>query len=993
MMPGWPRFGRPAGSISPLAAGGDIQLSCPPARIVAMADLLTALPTATALDPDQRQAVEHGDGPCLVLAGPGTGKTRVIVERFLALLRRGVEGDRQLVLTYTRKAADEMRGRAEDALHGSLADVPLTNYHSFALRVVRDWGWLLGISPAVRIADAAERWMHAEAVLEELRPRTLWNALRPHDLMDQLLDVIGTAKQELVTPERYAQWAAERLGACEDPVARALLERQTEVAEVYARLDQRYRRLGVFDHDDSILYAERLIREHPAARTAVAGRIGYVMVDEFQDTNYAQAKLVDTLVAGHRNILVVADDDQSIYKFRGASRANLDRFSRTYAGHRTITLTHNYRSTAEIVSAARAVIGLAALVTRIDKQLVAERGGGTAVEIWSADEGRSESMAVAAECRRLIAAGTRPAGIAWLFRKHIDMQPAMHALRECGVPYQVSGGRGFFQEREIKDAWALLSAAADPEDSQAVLRCLHLPAWQIGGSARAALARAARDHDVPLITLITDATVEGITAADAERAGRCIAAVIELHSVAQREDVRDVFYTALDSSEFLGILDASGGQERLQMGANLNKFGELLEDFADWSDDRSVARALHYLSILRDSREAGELAPIATTEDGVVLLTAHGAKGLEWPVVFIARCTRDRWSGRSATPSSIELPDELVPEPAPPGDAAIDEERRLFFVAATRARDRLILTWARRYPRSFSDQERTPFVDGLGFGTAAVQPVDVPRAASAATRPRRTPGTPRVEPAAVSVSDVRAFKLCPRRYEYDRRWRLPVRSSVQSWYGTLMHQVLHTAAMQRSAGVAVDGPAVAALWQQAWETSRGPKGAHARLRADGEEQLRRYVESDSWTRADIRAAEESFTIPVGAGTEVTGRFDRVDNGADGLPTVVDYKTGPTRDDDALRRDLQVRAYGVALSQREDSDQVAVELHYLKVPEVTRMVFDRKFLNNAFSHLSASARDLLEAVSTGDFPAKPSRWQCPRCDFRMVCDEGRSAFPN
>ena len=188
----------------------------------------------------------------------------------------------------------------------------------------------------LRIADAAERWLHVEAVLEELRPALLWNPLRPHDLMDPLLDVIGTAKQELVTPHSYAAWAAARLQGCEDPAERIVLERHADVARVYARLDERYRRAGVFDFDDCILYAERLIREQPAVRSGVADRISHVMVDEYQDTNYAQAKLVETLVASHRNLFVVADDDQSIYKFRGASRANLDRFSREYPEHRQL---------------------------------------------------------------------------------------------------------------------------------------------------------------------------------------------------------------------------------------------------------------------------------------------------------------------------------------------------------------------------------------------------------------------------------------------------------------------------------------------------------------------------------------------------------------------------------------------------------------------------------------------------------------------------------
>ena len=952
------------------------------------------MPLATArLDPDQRLAVEHLDGPCLVVAGPGTGKTRVIVERFLRLVDRGVAAEQQLVLTYTRKAADEMRRRAEDVMGGFEGETPLTTYHGFAFHVVRDWGWLAGVSPAFRVADAAERWLHVEAVLDELRPRALWNPLRPQELMDPLLSVITCAKQELVTPSQYEAWAQRALQRCDDEAERFLLQRHAEVATVYACLDDRYRRNAVFDHDDCILYAERLIREHAAVRRAVAETVRYVMVDEYQDTNFAQAKLVETLTAAHGNVLVVADDDQSIYKFRGASRANLDRFSRVYPGHRSITLTHNYRSSDEIVAASRHVIAGAAADTRIPKQLVAERGAGDAAEVWSAADERTEMVAVARACRDLIDGGTRPADIAWLFRQHVHMEPAMHALRELGVPYQVSGGRGFFQEREVKDAFALLAAAADPSDTQAVLRCLHLPAWRVSAPARAALASAAREHDAPLVTLLTgdaplNGTMDTIAAEDRAAAARCAQAILSLHAESQREDVRDLFFAALEQSEFLGILDKQRGAARLQIGANLNKLGELLESFADWSDDRRVATALHYLTVLRDSKEASELPAIEPIEDGVVLLTAHGAKGLEWPVVFLSRCVAAMWSGRAHGPFDLQLPDELVPEPAPLGDAAVDEERRLFYVAVTRARDRLICTWAHRYPRLWSTQTRVPFLDSAA--SAGIDESVVPAAPPAVSRPSRVPGTPLPQRPSLAVSDLRVFKACPRRFEYRKIWRLPARDSVQSWYGTLVHEVLRAAAVQRGAGVAVDGDTVAALWQEAWERSRGPKGHMPELRALGEDQLRRYVESPAWLDASIESVEDRVVLAMN-GAEIVGRFDRVDADSE-CPTVVDYKTSRPKTAETLRRDLQVRAYAVALSERTHAHAVAVELHYLQTGEVSRVTADREFLDRAARQLSATTDEIVRAWRDADFPPRPSGWQCPTCEYRTVCSEGRETTP-
>lgn len=948
--------------------------------------LLEPAPAGVA-DAEQQMAIDHAAGPCLVLAGPGSGKTRVIVERLVALVRRGFPPEQQLVLTYTNKAAAEMRERAEAANGPFAGEPPLTTYHAFAYRVVRDWGWLAGVSPAVRIADAAERWLHVAAVLEELRPRTLWNPVRPRDVMDPLLAVIGYAKQELVAPDTYASWAEQRLVTSTDPTERTLLERHREVAEVYRRLDERYRRHGVFDHDDCILYAERLIRDHPAVHGAIAGRIRHVMVDEYQDTNFSQARLVETLVADHGNVLVVADDDQSIYKFRGASRANLERFARTYPGHAVIRLTHNYRSTSPIVAVAEGIISGASPGTRIAKQLVADRGSGPSVEVWEADDGRDETRAVAARCRQLIDEGTQPSDVAWLFRQHVDMQPAMHALRVAGVPYQVSGGRGFFQEREVKDAFALLAAIDDPDDSLALLRCLNMPAWSVGNAGRVALVRAAREHDVDLATLIGGSRIDGLDGKDAAAARRCVADIVELHAMSTREDVRDVFFAAMERSRYLGVLEEKGGPARMQIGANLNKLADLLEMFADWSDDRHVGKALEYLQVLRDSREAGELAPIEPIEDGIVLLTAHGAKGLEWPVVFIARCTAQRWRGRPPASFELQLPDELVPEPPPVGDAAIDEERRLFYVAATRARDRLFCTWARRYSGSTMEEERTPFLTELG---GAAEQVHLPPAGAVLSRPARPAGAPTPQRLTIAVSDLRTFKECPRRYEYQRRWQLPAPDGVQSWYGTMIHRVLHQAGMQRLAGVDVDSDTIACLWRRAWDESSGPKGRHRELREHGEAQLRAYIESPAWSGATIERVEEPVTLDLDA-AQVKGRFDRIDVGDGGTPTVVDYKTGNPRDESALRRDLQLRAYAIAAAQRAQVDDVTVEFHYLQTAAVTRVAVDRKFLNTAYRHLALTAQDIAMATRDGVFPPKPSRWQCTHCAYRTICDEGTAAL--
>ena len=953
------------------------------------------MPPTVSLDPDQQAAVDHRQGACMVLAGPGSGKTRVIVERFLALTADGIPASRQLVLTYTVRAAQEMRDRAERVTGPFTAESPLLNFHSLGRRILREWGWLVGVAPGFRIADAAERWLHCEAVLEELRPRTLWNPLRPHDLIDALLDLIEKAKQELVTPERYARWAAAELAGCDDPVRRALLERHAECAEVHRRLDERFRQRALLDHDDCILLADTVLREHEAASQAVCGGLDMVMVDEFQDTNLAQARLVETLTAAHGNVMVVADDDQAIYKFRGASLANLTRFERTHPGHRRITLGRNYRSTRNIVSACRALIAGASASTRIDKVVTADREQGAEVEVWRAADVRGECAAVARGCRGWIDAGkVRPDEIAWLFRRHDDMRAAIAALQAEGVPHVVHGGRGFFQQPEIKDLLALLALIEDPADSQALVRCLHLPTWRVSARGRRLLVAAIARDDRSLCDLVAGAGQASALLddeADAEAVARCAADAVELHALAQHADVREVVFEALERSGWLGGLEREDEGRRMQAGANLGKLAELLEAFADSTADIRLGPALRYLAILRDSGEADRVAAVDTGVAGVALLTAHGAKGLEWPVVVVGGCTEWRWPGFAGFTDRLRLPDELIDEDlAPGGDTHVDEERRLFYVAATRARDRLVFTHALRRPQGWADDRITPFLDPVLAAAAPPRLVDVPGpGVPAAGRggARTAPGRPPVP----GVRDLRDFKDCPRRYEYRRRYHMPMRPTVQSWYGTLVHNVLEEAGRLRCAGAGVDGDQLAGMWSLAWERSTtGFRGARPELRAYGGDSLRRYALSDGWLRGRPVAVEQPFTLTMEAETRVSGRFDRLDQPRDGAPVVVDYKTGPPRGEDGASRDLQVRAYAVALARQEQVEEVVVELHHLQTAEVTRVELDADRLRRAAAQIGATLAEISAAWRSSGFPPNASPYRCRRCDFRTVCDEGREA---
>jgi len=392
--------------------------------------------------------------------------------------------------------------------------------------------------------------------------------------------------------------------------------------------------------------------------------------------------------------------------------------------------------------------------------------------------------------------------------------------------------------------------------------------------------------------------------------------------------------------------------------------------------------------VLRNSHGADELPAIESGAVGVNLVTVHSAKGLEWPLVFVSRCVEERWPGRPGPASRLGLPDELVPEATPPGDGHRDEERRLFYVALSRARERLILTSARRYPHSWQDERVTPFLEPLGSLDTVINSALPAGGPPQPLRPAEMLGIP---PARVraSISDLVAFKECPRRYAYRAVWRVPVADSMQRWYGVLIHSVLQTAARQRLSGAEIDADALAALWHQAWGTARGPKGSHPHLRSLGEEQLRRYGASPAWRAATIVGVEQGFIIDLDA-ADVSGRYDRLDEGGES-PVIVDYKTGPPKPEAEVKRDLQVRGYAMAMARPTGAERISVEMHWLQTADVTRVTFDRAALSTASGHIDGTARDLARAVAGRDFPAKPNRWRCSQCDFRTVCDEGRESL--
>ncbi len=621
------------------------------------------------LNPAQLAAVEHERGPLLVIAGAGSGKTRVLTARIARLLERGVPPEAILAFTFTNRAAREMRERLAAGL-GALSDrLWIGTFHATALRLLRREARTLGLAPGFTVYDREDQeGLIRDIVRESGLPDTLYRT-------GLVLGRISDAKNALIGPE-------QSLRDANDDFARTL-------AQLYARYQAALRRAGALDFDDLIAEAVRLWLDHPAAGARWSERFRHVLVDEYQDTNHAQFRLVHALGAAHGDVFVVGDDDQSIYGWRGADLANVLDFERAFPGAVTIRLEQNYRSTRNILEAANAVI--ARNVARKGKTLWSEREAGAPLAWSLLPDEQFEARRVRWWLEHQRLRGRRLADCAVLYRTNAQSRALETELRHAGVPYEIVGGVSFFQRREVKDVIAYLRLVANPRDAAAFFRIWNTPRRGLGAAVEAQvrerLERPGAEPVEALGALLAEGALRGAARAGAAR----LVALFDGLAARRELPLPELVAHLLGASGYLEHLEAGGESDRAERRANVEELGVAAEAFAarataagagetEGAGEAGGATLLAWLAECALLTDADRLAG----GDRVLLLTMHNAKGLEFDAVAIAGLEE----GLLPHASSLERAEEL------------EEERRLFYVALTRARDEVLLTaaaWRRRF--------------------------------------------------------------------------------------------------------------------------------------------------------------------------------------------------------------------------------------------------------------------------------------------------------
>ena len=846
-------------------------------------------------------------GAVRVVAGAGTGKTAVIAERFRRLVESGVPAEAILVMTFTERAAGEMRQRIEASIGGDAPSVG--TFHSVALGWLREDGRSVGVPAGFRILAGADRWILARELMWGLGDLVLTGDERPDDLVAPLLQMLERMKQELVPLQRLAAWAQ----STDDRERAELMRACVRLFDAYERECRKQRLL---DFDDLLLLAVRMLEKSPQVLRRYRARYAHVLVDEYQDLNLAQERLVE-LIAGEGDPFIVGDDDQSIYRFRGASRASLERFLVSFPRATTIALARNRRSSRRIVAAARALIEHNP--DRLAKELRSEQPG-PAVDLWESPDAASEAMAIAGEAARLRDDGAPLSSIAVLCRTNAIARPIAAALARRGLPHVVVGGHGFHDSAEIRDVIAILRAVRDPGDL-------------------VALARPATACVRPLLERMAEA--------------------------ARRLDVRDLFFELMEQSGYLASNPAAA--------PNVSRFAENIAEFCERSPDHSLDAFMRHLELVLLSGEDEEPAQVEIA-DAIQVMTIHQSKGLEFESVFVPSLVEGRLpqSGRSPR---FELPAAVL-EPLVRGrEDMVAEERRLLYVAMTRARRRLYLSWANRYeggrrwrPSRFLDELRRA-------GPRVVREVRVPAAPEEARPPVLEP---RVTDVQLSYSAMTAYMDCPRQYWYRHVERLPIVQSAEAAHGVILHEVLRRAGELRRAGKAISAARLRSIHSDVWRTAAFPDPRRAAaFRRIGAVELEAYRRRGGF-EAEPAYLEQAFDVAVD-GWKLRGVIDRIDRNDDGW-TIIDYKSG--RPVARRRRDLQVALYALGASAALKLEPLQLEVVYLASDQSVRLDRVESLVRDA----EAEGTEVAAGIKAGRFGSRPERRRCRLCAYRLACED-------
>jgi DNA helicase-2/ATP-dependent DNA helicase PcrA len=943
--------------------------------------------------------VLHGTGPLLIIAGAGTGKTKAITHRIAHLIAsKRARPEEILAVTFTEKAASEMEARVDVLVPYTYSFVEISTFNSFGERVLRDYALDVGYPPDFKLLDDVEQAIFFREnlfrfSLEYYRPLSY-----PTRHIQELLEAVRRLKQEDVRAEDYQRFARSLEERAAGEGERETARKHLEVARVYGEYQALLKKEGLIDFEDQVTLVVDLFRSRRSVLSEFRNRYKYILVDEFQDTNYIQFELIKMLTTVHRNLTVVGDDDQSIFRFRGASLSNILSFEEIYPEAKRVVLTRNYRSTQAILDACYRLIqhnnpSRLEIKDKVDKRLKADcAGSGKSIFMLQFDTLSHEAGRIADLILEKHGEGRPWSDMAVLVRRNADADPYLRAFNLKQIPFRFSGSRGLYQQEEIKILTAFIKSLTDFENSRDLFYLALSNVYRANSYDMTRIAGYAQKTNLSLhrvFKMIAEGAKPVEITPEAEATvKRIFADLLFFVELASSKNAGSVVYAFLEKSGYLKSLVEKLSLESEVKIKNVRLFFDKIKGFSDLTDSDSIHSFARYLDLLREVGDNPATSEADLDEDAVNVLTVHKAKGLEFGTVFLVSLIEDRFPGREQR-EKIAVPEAILKETLPGKENYLQEERRLFYVAMTRARRSLYMTWARDYGLKRL-KKVSPFVlEALDIPkmpdevlrASAIE--EVRRYALAEERPRAASKTRAPAVVALSHAQVEDYLVCPLKHRFRHVMRVPVLPHHTIVFGRVLHASIHAYLMNRMRGKAMSEDEFLKVYETNWVNEGFLSREHEELRKTaGALALRLFYRREEESGRVPAFLEKPFRWQEG-GIRFTGRFDRVDFDLDGL-VIIDFKsTEVASQKEADRRtadSLQMDIYALSFLKTQGLAPAETRLYFLE----SGFVGHARKGEKEFRRAAERIRETADGIRSGNFTATPDWHTCSSCDFKTIC---------
>ena len=1012
------------------------------------------------LNQEQLKAVLHKEGPLLIVAGAGTGKTTVISQKIAYIIEQGwAKADEILALTFTEKAAGEMEERVDRLLPMGYLDLWISTFHGFGERILKAHGLDIGLPNNFKLLNEFEQYALIKNNFNKFELDYYRPMGNPTKFIHALVKHFSRAKDEDISPGEYLKYAEglkedrdEMLGGkkkvksrkskvesrAEDSEGEQEAERIYEVANAYHTYQQLLLDNSALDFGDLINYCLKLFRERPAILSKYQKQFKYILLDEFQDTNLAQYELIKLLIGPKGNLTVVGDDDQSIYKFRGASVSNILQFKKDYPKAKQIFLVQNYRNCQNILDLSYKFITLNnpnRLEYRLNeeaknkgktennefsKELIANNKSEGVIEVI---EGNNLPEEIKMIIEKIADLKIKDKDTTWndfaiLVRANDSAKEICSFLAAAQLPYQFLSSRGLYVKPAIMDTMAYLKLLDNYHENTAMYRVLNLPIFGFTYTELVNFNYWAGKRAWSLYETLRNVATLNLGANMQKKVEKVMSLIATHTAMARGKGAKEVILAWLNDSGYLKYLLEQGEQESREVASFLSQFLKRVEKFEAGSADKSVKAFIAELDMEIDAGEEGSI-PVdwEAGPETIKVMTAHGAKGLEFKYVFISGMVDKRFPTIERS-EAIDIPNALVKEVLPEGDVHLEEERRLFYVAVTRAKNNLYFSWAKDYGGA-RDKKPSRFLAECGLvrslGVEKKQEVveasedkknkilgmleNKPAPAGESNFPFRVPSF-------FSYTQLAAFSNCPYQYRFAHVLKIPLRGKAQFSFGKTLHLVLQNifrVLEERGGfkqtdlfGVAGKGSAKTAgitleeildfyekNWIDDWYANKAQKEEYKKK---GKKILNDFFEKykDNWPSAIFLEKGFNFKIEVDRDFyTIRGVMDRVDEG-DKKIKIVDYKTGAPKDKLSFDEKYQLLIYQLAAKDLFPQEIGSLAFYYLDNNSEVEFLGSEDELEKTREKISGTIKE----IKKGEFPAKPSAL-CKFCDFASICEYRKS----